>query len=78
MRKALRFLLIGVVLLLILVPAFLLGPYFLRVEQFVANPARGFHADFFLYVSPQAKSMAKAGNVAPKLPPLIVCKLLKW
>ncbi|MEM8484994.1 MAG: hypothetical protein AAF564_05570 [Bacteroidota bacterium] len=62
MRNALRYLLIGVVLLLILVPAFLLGPYFLRVEQFTANPAKGYHADFFLYVSPQAKSLAKAGK----------------
>lgn len=62
MREALRYLLIGLVLLLILVPAFFLGPYFLRVEQFAANPAAGYHADFFLYISPQAKSLARGGT----------------
>ena len=39
-----------------------LGPYILRVQHFNANSANGYNADFYLYVSPNAKRAARAGS----------------
>jgi len=39
-----------------------LAPYALRVQGFAADPAAGFHADFFLYLAPGARSRAAAGE----------------
>ena len=38
------------------------GPYALRVRGFAAEPQRGFHAPFYLYVSPGARRLAAAGT----------------
>lgn len=42
--------------------AWQLGPYHLRVEAVAAAPTAGFHADYFLYVSPAARKQAAAGR----------------
>lgn len=38
------------------------APYWLRVRHFPAAPAAGYHADFYLYLSPAARSRASAGE----------------
>lgn len=59
--RKLRFLLVGIIGVVVIVPCVLLGPYFLRVRRFPADPAAGYHADFYLYVSPAAKASARNG-----------------
>ena len=49
--------------LAILILAIMIGPYALRVQHFTANPANGYHADFYLYISPKAKQLAEAGEI---------------
>jgi len=49
--------------IILLFPAIILGPYALRVQHFTASPASGYHADFYLYISPKAKQAAKSGGV---------------
>ncbi len=44
---------IVLVVLLVAVPAFFIVPFTLRVQRFEAEPLLGFHADFYLYVSPE-------------------------
>lgn len=39
-----------------------MGPYILRVERFQADPTNRFHADFYLYVSPGARQVARNGQ----------------
>lgn len=39
-----------------------LGPYWYRVAAVGTNPAAGFHADYFLYLSPAARRQAAAGD----------------
>jgi poly(3-hydroxybutyrate) depolymerase len=51
-----------VILISLIVSIILVGPYALRVKRIPANPANGYHADFYLYVSPQAKRLAKNGK----------------
>jgi hypothetical protein len=55
MKTALR---IFIMLLIALVAAVagVVGPYALRVQHFGANPANGYSADFYLYISPGAKN----------------------
>lgn len=62
MPKKLRALLIGLVLVAILAPAAFVGPYYYRVQHFEADPVQGYHADFYLYVSPGARRTAQAGG----------------
>ena len=65
MRKPLKriaILLLVIVALVLIIVAVMVGPYFARVQHFTANPVAGYHADFYLYVSPGAK--ASAGNGA--------------
>ena len=45
-----------------LTAAAFVGPYAVSVRQFPANEARGFHAPFYLYVSPGASRLAKQGK----------------
>src|SRR3712207_6340402 len=40
----------------------MLGPYTLRVQHFPADVAGGYHADFYLYVSPGARRSAATGS----------------
>jgi dienelactone hydrolase len=47
--------------------ALVLGPYLVRVRGFPADPAAGYHADFFLYVSPGARERATAGRTVTLL-----------
>jgi pimeloyl-ACP methyl ester carboxylesterase len=61
MRKIRRVVIIIVAFLLI-IPMAVLGPYALRLQHFEANPDNGYHADFYLYVSPAAKGMAREGK----------------
>jgi hypothetical protein len=42
--------------------AWQLGPYWLRVDAVPADPAAGFHAGYFLYVSPAARRLAQSGR----------------
>lgn len=62
MKKVLR---IAITLLIgsLIVFAGTLGPYALRVQRFAANPSKGYSADFYLYISPDAKRSARAGQV---------------
>ncbi len=53
---------IGVVIISLLVSAVILGSYALRVQHFEASPRDGYHADFYLYISPKAKRIARAGG----------------
>lgn len=61
MKTFLR-ILTGIVIAFLIVVALILGPYTLRVQHFLANPEAGYHADFYLYVSPSAKQMAQDGK----------------
>jgi len=54
--------LISIVVAFLIVVAVVLGPYTLRVQHFDANPAKGYHADFYLYLSPDAKRAAREGK----------------
>ena len=47
---------------LLVIPAVIIGPYVLRVQRFAADPVNGYHADFYLYVSPTAQRAARAGE----------------
>jgi dienelactone hydrolase len=40
----------------------MIGPYYFRVQHFPANTRAGYHADFYLYVSPGARSAAQNGG----------------
>ena len=39
----------------------MIGPYYFRVQHFPANTAAGYQADFYLYVSPGARTAAQNG-----------------
>lgn len=58
----------AILIVLMAVAAFagaaIFGPYALRVQHFKANPFDGYHADFYLYVSPGAKQAAADGKPA--------------
>jgi pimeloyl-ACP methyl ester carboxylesterase len=64
MRKKLLWIGLGVAAALLAVPAVVLGPYALRVRRFPAEPGAGYHADFFVYVSPGARRAARRGEAA--------------
>jgi dienelactone hydrolase len=53
-----------VILIVILGVGFWMGPYALRVQHFNASSADGYHADFYLYVSPEAQRIAREGGQA--------------
>lgn len=53
--------LIAIIAILLLAPVVVLGPYALRVQRFRANPTEGYHADFYLYLSPAAIRAAGKG-----------------
>ena len=54
--------LIGITIVLFLATAVILGPYVLRVQYFEASPANGWHADFYLYISPGSQRIARDGG----------------
>lgn len=43
--------------------AAMIGPYYFRVQGFPADAAAGYHADFYVYVSPGAKAAARNGGL---------------
>lgn len=53
---------IGIILAFLIVAGIVLGPYALRAQHFEADPANGYHADFYLYVSPDAQRAAREGK----------------
>lgn len=61
MKKFIRYL-VSFVILAVLAAAFVMGPYIFRVQHFVASSANDYHADFYLYVSPEAKRIARNGG----------------
>lgn len=61
MRKTL-YILAGVVGLLLIVGAAIIGPYYLRVQHFPADASAGYYADFYIYVSPGATDLADSGK----------------
>ncbi|HET9907209.1 MAG TPA: hypothetical protein VFQ23_11225 [Anaerolineales bacterium] len=44
-------------------PVTVFAPYFLHVQHFEGNPAHGYQADFYLYISPHAKQAAREGKL---------------
>ncbi len=62
MKKFFKYFLFSLLLLVILVPAIFLGPFWYRVQYFEPNPSEGYHAGFFVYVSPKAKSASEQGH----------------
>ncbi len=65
MKKIIRR--IGLILIIIvavgvIAAATIIGPYYFRLHRFSANPGAGYHADFYLYVSPGARTAAQNGG----------------
>jgi len=60
--RKLRLTLYGVALAAILLPCAFVAPYALRVQHYPADPAAGYHADFYVYVSPAAKQSLSRGK----------------
>jgi hypothetical protein len=46
----------------VIVSAVIFGPYWLCVQHFNSDPARGYYADFYVYVSPNAQRAAREGK----------------
>ena len=62
MKRALR-IAIALLAVSLAVAALVLGPYALRVQHFLANPMKGYFADYYLYTSPHARRAARNGQV---------------
>lgn len=62
MKKFFKYFLLTLLIVVILVPAIFLGPFWMRVQYFESNPADGYHAGFYMYVSPKAKALSKQGQ----------------
>lgn len=66
MRKIIRrvaFVLIVIVTIVVIAAAAMIAPYYSRVQHFPAQAAAGYHADFYIYVSPGAKTAASNGGL---------------
>jgi hypothetical protein len=53
----------GLVIVSILAVGIILGPYVLRLQHIPASPSDGYHADFYLYISPGARRAANDGRL---------------
>ncbi len=62
LRRKAKWGFIGLPIIMLVVPCVIFGPYVSRLRYFQANPAEGFHADFFLYVSPGATRAVQEGK----------------
>jgi pimeloyl-ACP methyl ester carboxylesterase len=65
MKKLLRrlgLILIVIVALGAIAAGAMIGPYYSRVQHFPANSGAGYQADFYLYVSPGARTAAQNGD----------------
>lgn len=67
MLKKILYILAGLAGLTLVLASALLGPYYLEVQHFPADSTAGYHADFYLYVSPGAKERAEAGRTVTML-----------
>jgi hypothetical protein len=54
--------LVAILILFFLVVAVTVGPYWARLQHFRASSANGYHADFYLYISPDASRAARQGK----------------
>jgi hypothetical protein len=54
--------LVGIIALAAFLMVVIIGPYSLRVRHFEASPADGYHAEFYLYISPNARQFAENGK----------------
>lgn len=61
MLKKFLFTSVLLILFVLIAVVFFWGPYYLRVKHYPANPDKGYHAGFFLYISPGAKKIAQSG-----------------
>jgi pimeloyl-ACP methyl ester carboxylesterase len=62
--KAILRTLFGLVAAALLIGAVVFGPYSVRVRHYPSSPADGYHADFYLYLSPAARRLAKESRPA--------------
>ncbi|MEX1275413.1 MAG: hypothetical protein WEE20_05740, partial [Bacteroidota bacterium] len=62
MVRKILYVLAGIAGLALALASAILGPYYLEVQHFPADSTAGYHADFFLYVSPKAMELAHAGR----------------
>lgn len=60
--KTWKWILAGGLLLVAVLPAAVLGPFSLRVREVLPDPAAGFQAGYYLYVSKEAHRRAEAGQ----------------
>jgi hypothetical protein len=60
--RRIKLIVLFITAVILLIPAAVLGPYAFRVQHFGVDPANGYHADFYLYVSPTAKRIARVGE----------------
>jgi len=54
---------IALLIVFLAIVTIMLIPYALHVQHFAANPANGYSADFYLYISPAANRIAPNGQV---------------
>jgi hypothetical protein len=53
---------LAVVVIALILPVTLFAPYTLRLQHFDASPTNGYHADFYLYISPRARQAVREGK----------------
>jgi len=60
--RRLALVLIVIVAVVAIAAGAMIGPYFFRVQHFPADTSAGYHADFYLYISPGSKAAALNGS----------------
>jgi len=66
MKRVLRIFIVLLIVFLAIITGILV-PYSLRLQRFDANPANGYSVDFYLYISPDAKRIARNNQVVTVL-----------
>lgn len=61
--KKIVFVFTGLIVAALIAAGAVFGPYATRVQHIQADTTAGFHADFYLYVSPSARSRAASGGM---------------
>ena len=67
MRQKIILGLLSIVAIIATLIAWFVGPYIYRVERFHADVSNGYYADFYLYVSPGARQVARNGETVTLL-----------
>ncbi|HEU5289395.1 MAG TPA: hypothetical protein VFU05_02055 [Cyclobacteriaceae bacterium] len=62
MLKKIIYIATAILIIALLAAGVFLGPYAVTVQHFTADPEKGYHADFYVYVSPGAKRIAEKGE----------------